>query len=99
MRAKFAEIKLNHVNMRGAKMVAIKAFQLSNDPNYINQANEDEKKKMKETVFEEAWALSLKNFHSDVQKKEILQIYLRNTTKLFRGRVDILPDINLQVFQ
>lgn len=36
MRSKFSEIKLNHVNMFGAKVIHIRAMTLAADPEYID---------------------------------------------------------------
>lgn len=99
LRAAFAEIKLNHVNLFGSKVVSIRAAQLAGNEEYIKKKNANdtkwlEKKKLEE--FKKAWKESLSSFHTDEQKENIKNIFWRNLSKLFRGRVDVLPEDDIK---
>lgn len=44
-----------------------------------------------EKVFEEGWKEALDSFHTTEQMEEIKKIFWRNLTKLFKGRIEVLP--------
>ena len=46
-------------------------------------------------MFDQAWAESLKMFHTDKQKRNMMEIFWRNLSKLFRGRVNFLPIVDV----